>query len=36
MLTFCDSSKPAVLDAVKNANFKYKDAFKFNNSGLYS
>ncbi len=36
MMTFADGGKAPVLDAVKKAEIKFVEAFKFNNSALYN
>ena len=35
MLTFADSNKPRVIEAIKSADIPYRKYFKFNNSALY-
>ena len=35
IVTFADGAKPAVLKAVKEAEFPFHESFKFNNSGLF-
>ena len=35
LLTFADGQKPQVLSGLKEANMKYQDFYKFNNSALY-
>ena len=36
MITFADSNKPPVLEALKEAKVPYSKSFRFNNSALYS